>query len=103
MVKAVVGKEVFFYVALLIGTALTSLSVELSNPLGAFFGVLVTLRAVQVLGERGTVPIALSLFLTHVVKEIAVSDTPGVKWWVYLALGIAALVKDWRRQMGKED
>jgi len=104
MIKTVaVGKEAFFYVSLLVGTALISLSAEHSNPLGAFLGVLLTLKAVQVLGERGTIPIVLSLFLTHVAKEILNSDTPGVKWWVYLALGIAALAKDWRRQMGREN
>jgi hypothetical protein len=97
MVKAVTTRKEFFYVALVLGVALTSLSVESAIPLGVFLGVLVTLRAIQVLGETSTVAMAISLFITHAMKEIMTTDVPGVKWWIYLALGIAALIRDWRR------
>jgi hypothetical protein len=99
MIKTVVTtRRELFYVALVLGAPLTWLSLEFSNPLGVFLGVLVTLRAVQVLGEASTVPMVISLFIAHALREIMSSDVPGVKWWVYLALGIAALVRDWRNQ-----
>jgi hypothetical protein len=97
----VTTRRELFYVALVLGAPLTWLSLEFSNPLGVFLGVLVTLRAVQVLGEASTVPMVISLFTAHALREIMSSDVPGVKWWVYLALGIAALVRDWRNQMNK--
>jgi len=99
MVGRLALRKEFFYVALILGVALTSLSVESAIPLGVFLGVLVTLRAVQLLGEASTVPMVLSLFITHAVKEIVTADIPEVKWWIYLALGIAAFIRDWRRNM----
>ncbi len=97
MVKVVTNRREFFYVALLLGVAITSLSLEFSNPLGTFLGVLLVLKGIQVLGEAATVPVVLSLFITNTVREIVTSDAPEVKWWIYLALGVASLVRDWRR------
>ncbi len=85
------------YIAVILGASLTSLSVEFLIPPGIFLGTLATLRALQVMGEGATVPLVLSLFITDTVREVFSSAAPGVKWWVYLALGVAALARDWRR------